>query len=427
MTIKKFIAKTEEEATAKAKQELGASCVIMNIRQIKPTGFLKAFKSSTYEVTAAIEEKEYKMNGNQNIKNPFSAENTGKINLSANEDIHAILKETPSDSTMSQKAGSTYQKMRPQSHEGKNMDGFEERLENLQNMLEERLAPVPQKADIQEMEEEQTGKPVMQETDVKVLKMIYNTLLDNEVNERYANLLIDEIDRSSNKSASVDMLLANVYQKMILKFGQPCTIELSGKKPKVIFFIGPTGVGKTTTIAKIASKLKVEGGKKISLLTADTYRIAAEEQLRTYANILDTPLTIIYEPEELPQAIQKVKDADVVLVDTAGFSHKSVQQKEDTKNLIQALPESYQKEVYLVLSATTKYRDLIEIADSYKDIANYKMIFTKLDETSAYGNLFNMRMYTQAEMSYVTNGQNVPDDIDVFNTQAVVKKLLGGK
>ena len=428
MTIKKFTAKTEEEATAKAKQELGASCVIMNVRQIKPTGLFKAFKSATYEVTAAIEEKEYKMNGAQTGNHPISRETTGKINLSANEDIHAILKDAPMQDRDPEKVAPTYSGIKPQMRQEKNMDGFEERLENLQSMLEERLAPSAEKKKSPDFfEEEQDAKPVFQETDVKLLKMIYNTLLDNEVNERYANQLIDEIDRAANKSASVDMLLANVYQKMILKFGQPSTIELTGKKPKVVFFIGPTGVGKTTTIAKIASKLKVEGGKKIALLTADTYRIAAEEQLRTYANILDTPLTIIYEPEELAQAIQKVKEADAVLVDTAGFSHKSVQQKEDTKNLIQALPESYQKEVYLVLSATTKYRDLIEIADSYKEIANYKMIFTKLDETSAYGNLYNMRMYTQADMSYITNGQNVPDDIDVFDTQAVVKKLLGGK
>lgn len=426
MTIKKFTAKTEEEATAKAKQELGTACVIMNVRQIKPTGILKAFKSPTYEVTAAIEEKEYKMGGNQTVKSSVSAENTGKINLSANEDIHAILKDAPLGSSAESKTTSTYSGTRQTTSGQKNMDGFEERLDNLQTMLEERLAPMQEKKSPQEDEEERRIKSI-QETDVKVLKMIYNTLLDNEVNERYANLLIDEIERSSNKSTSVDMVLANVYQKMILKFGQPATIDLSGKKPKVIFFIGPTGVGKTTTIAKIASKLKVESGRKIALLTADTYRIAAEEQLRTYANILDTPLTIIYEPEELAQEIQKVKDADVVLVDTAGFSHKSVQQKEDTKRLIQALPETYQKEVYLVLSATTKYRDLIEIADSYKEIANYKMIFTKLDETSAYGNLFNMRMYTQADMSYITNGQNVPDDIDVFNTQSIVKKLLGGK
>ena len=170
----------------------------------------------------------------------------------------------------------------------------------------------------------------------------------------------------------------------------------------------------------------MESEKKIALLTADTYRIAAEEQLRTYANILDTSLTIIYSADELNPAIAKVKDSDVILVDTAGFSHKSTQQKEDTKALIEALDSKYECEIFLVLSATTKYRDLIEIVDSYREIADYKLIFTKLDETTSYGNLYNVKMYTGADISYVTNGQNVPDDIEVFDTQSIVKKLLGG-
>ena len=214
---------------------------------------------------------------------------------------------------------------------------------------------------------------------------------------------------------------------MILKFGQPHGIDLNGKKPKVIFFIGPTGVGKTTTIAKIASKLKVEQGRKVAFLTADTYRIAAAEQLRTYANILDTPFNIIYSAEELNQAIENLEEYDAVLVDTAGFSHKSPNQKEDIKKLIQNVDIQYDNEVYLVLSATTKYKDLIEITDVYHEISDYKIIFTKLDETTTYGNVLNIKLYSKAEVSYITNGQNVPDDIELFNSQKIVKRLLGGR
>ncbi|MCR4955991.1 MAG: flagellar biosynthesis protein FlhF [Lachnospiraceae bacterium] len=433
MTIKKFIGKTEEEATAKAKEELGPSCVIMNVRTIKPTGFLKSLKSATFEVTAAIEEKEYKVIGDA-VK-AQNAMQSGKINLTANEDIGSILKEMPVAPSQApvQKAASavavaepkTAPKPRPTVAQQTNFNGFEERLSNLQNMLEERLAPP--KVEVSKKEIENEEPPVSKKTEnIKLIKMIYNTLLENEVNEKFANNLIDEVDKSINKSVSVDMMLANVYQKMVLKFGQPSPIDIRGKKPKIIFFIGPTGVGKTTTIAKVASKLKVDSGKSIGLLTADTYRIAAEEQLRTYANILDTSLTIIYDAEELPKAVEKIKNVDVILVDTAGFSHKSTSQKEDTKRLIEALPDAYDKEVYLVLSATTKGRDLIEIANSYKEIADYKLIFTKLDETSAFGNLYNIKMHTGVAISYVTNGQNVPDDIEVFDAQTVVKKLLGG-
>ena len=203
---------------------------------------------------------------------------------------------------------------------------------------------------------------------------------------------------------------------MVLKFGQPQKIELVPGQPKIVFFIGPTGVGKTTTIAKVASRFKVDYGKKVAFLTADTYRIAAAEQLRTYANIL-----------EMNAAIERVKDYDLVLVDTAGFSYKNEDQRKDMRNLIESLDDKYEKDVYLVLSATTKYRDLMEIVDKYHEISDYKIIFTKLDETSSYGSLLNIRMYSGADVSYVTTGQNVPDDIEIFQSQKIVKQLLGGR
>jgi flagellar biosynthesis protein FlhF len=116
-----------------------------------------------------------------------------------------------------------------------------------------------------------------------------------------------------------------------------------------------------------------------------------------------------------------------VFIDTAGFSHKSESQCQDMKKMLDGLSEEYEKEVYLVLSATTKYKDLLEIADTYKEISDYKLIFTKLDETSTYGNILNIRLYSGAALSYMTNGQNVPDDIEEFDTQKIVKQLLGGR
>ena len=110
-----------------------------------------------------------------------------------------------------------------------------------------------------------------------------------------------------------------------------------------------------------------------------------------------------------------------------GFSHKNEEQREDIKKLVNGLDLKYEKEVYLVLSATTKYKDLMEIVDIYREIAEYKIIFTKLDETTSFGNILNIRLYSGADLSYMTNGQSVPDDLEVFNTQMVVKQLLGGK
>lgn len=396
MTIKKFEGSTVEEATEKAKQELGASAVVMNVKEIKPKGIFRFFKSSTYEVTAAVEEKEQFLNAMQMAAT--QQKKIGSVSLKADEKIQNIFSD-------------------------KSSADIEKKLDNLSNIIEKKLSEEGRKEEDDAVSVRESAED---NENFRFVKMLYRTLLKNDVNEKYANQILEEIEKFAYGS-SVDLILPNVYQKMILKFGQPNCIQLSGKKPHVIFFTGPTGVGKTTTIAKLAAKLKVEDEKKVALLTADTYRIAAAEQLRIYANILEAPIQVIYSAEELNSALEQLPDYDLVFVDTAGFSHKNEQQKSDTKKLLSGLDEKFEKEVYLVLSAATKFRDLVEIVDSYKEITDYKIIFTKLDETSTYGNILNTKLYSGADLSYVTNGQSVPDDLAVFDTQMVVKQLLGGK
>lgn len=427
MTIKKFQGKTEAEATEKAKADLGPDAVVMNVKEIKPKGFFKALKKSTFEVTAAVEEKENYLDSGAALKNMQKMHET--INMAADEPISIppISGEMMDQNKAEQSAieflkrnASLIKKEEPKERE---RERIEAKLENLQSILEKQL--VSEKKAVRE--EKEFVKPDSKKNEnLSFIKVLYETLITNEVHEKYVNQIMDELEKVNWNGNSVDFILSNVYQKMILKFGQPHGIDLTGKKPKVVFFVGPTGVGKTTTLAKIASRLKVDQGKKVAFLTADTYRIAAAEQLRTYANILDTPLAIIYSPEELNQGIEQMENYDVVLVDTAGFSHKNQGQKEDIKKLIQSVDSRYESEVYLAVSATTKYKDLMEIADVYKEIADYKIIFTKLDETTTYGNILNIKLYSDAEVSYITNGQNVPDDIELFNSQKIVKRLLGG-
>lgn len=408
MTINKYQGKTKEEAIEKAKQELGEGAVVMNVKEIKPTGMFKAWKSSVFEVTAAREEKESFVDPRQVAD--LTAKTVKTLNLAADENISP--KEFSNDRTSDHPVRTSY-------------DGLEKRLENLSNILEKQLSVEESRQ--KEVKEEEKERQVVNPEGLQFIKMLYRTLLENEVNEKYVNQILDEAEKVMHSGSSVDAILSNVYQKMILKLGQPDTICVSGKKPRIIFFVGPTGVGKTTTIAKIASKYKLEMGMKIAFLTADTYRIAATEQLRVYANILDAPMSIIYSAEEMNAAIERVSEYDLIFVDTAGFSHKNDEQCNDMKKMLAGLDAAYEREVYLVVSATTKYKDLLEIADRYKEIADYKLIFTKLDETEAYGNIYNIKMYSGAPLSYMTNGQNVPDDIEEFNTQKIVKQLLGGR
>ena len=415
MTINKYQGKTKEEAIEKAKQELGEGAVVMNVKEIKPTGMFKAWKSSVFEVTAAREEKESFVDPRQVAD--LTAKTVKTLNLAADENISP--KEFSNDRTSDILSGHLTNV--PELHA---KDGLEKRLENLSNILEKQLSVEESRQ--KEVKEEEKERQVVNPEGLQFIKMLYRTLLENEVNEKYVNQILDEAEKVMHSGSSVDAILSNVYQKMILKLGQPDTICVSGKKPRIIFFVGPTGVGKTTTIAKIASKYKLEMGMKIAFLTADTYRIAATEQLRVYANILDAPMSIIYSAEEMNAAIERVSEYDLIFVDTAGFSHKNEEQREDIKKLVNGLDLKYEKEVYLVLSATTKYKDLMEIVDIYREIAEYKIIFTKLDETSTTGVLLNMRLYTQNPLSYVTWGQNVPDDIGKLDAQKIAKQLLGG-
>ncbi len=425
MTIKKFQGATEEEAIEQAKQELGEDAVVMNVKEIRPKGILRTFKKSLYEVTAAVEEKDNRADAGMALRNAQKTHET--INVTADEPIQIPPVAAPAmDPAKAEQNAIEFIKRNAnllKKDEVVERERIEEKLENLQSILEKQMAAEKKK----EKEEDDFIKSDSKKNDnFAFVKMLYATLIDNEVDEKYINQIMDEIEKANWNGNSIDHILSNIYQKMILKFGQPHGIDLTGMKPKVVFFVGPTGVGKTTTLAKIASRLKVDQGKKIAFLTADTYRIAAAEQLRIYANILDTSLSIIYSAEELNHGMEQLEEVDVVLVDTAGFSHKSQTLKEDVKNLIQSLDARYSRETYLVLSATTKYNDLKEIADIYKEISDYKIIFTKLDETTTYGNILNIKLYSNAEVSYITNGQNVPDDIEIFNSQKIVKRLLGG-
>ncbi len=407
MIIKKFIAKTEKEAVENAKKELGEGVVVMNVKTVKSKGFLAFLKPHMMEVTVALEEESEKYTA--------AVSAISNVIASSQKKEAEVTKPAPSPAPAA---------MATEPPARKDNSAIEEKLDSLQSLLEQQL----QKPE--EDKEEKTGKEEEKkeetETD-KFMHLLYDTMLDNEVDEKYAQEIIDEIEQINKPNIPFDYALANTYQKMILKFGKPSGIEPAENGIKLVFFIGPTGVGKTTTIAKIASKFRVDEKKKVALLTADTYRIAAAEQLRTYANILEVPFRVIYTVEEIRKAIEDFRDYDYILIDTAGHSHQNSTQKENMSNFIHSVDDKVEKEVHLVLSATTKYRDLISIADSYREMADYKLIFTKLDETTTLGNLLNLRLYTGASLSYVTHGQNVPDDIEDFNPQKTVKRLLGGK
>ena len=391
MIIKKFQAATETEGILMAKHELGDAAVIMNIKTIKHRGIARLFKKDVVEVTAALEER---------------AHTTDKIPV---KKINAIVDDSTKPVMELDKQHNT---------------AIEQKLDNLQNMLQNKIST---SVAVEKKENEAEDKTKEKSVNFKFMQLVYRQLLDNEVDEKYANQIIGEIESGLKKESNIDSILAGIYQKIILKLGQPKIIEAEEKKTKLVFFMGPTGVGKTTTIAKLASYFKLEKKLKVALITCDTYRIAAVEQLRTYANILDVPLQVVYTIEEFNSAVKGYKDYNLIFVDTAGRSHKNNEQCNEILHFVNdcQIDENVEKETFLVLSAATKYKDLLNINQVFSSLKNYSIIFTKLDETTCLGNILNMKLHTGLQLSYVTSGQAVPDDISIIDAQKIARNLLG--
>lgn len=437
MIIKKFQAQTETEAIVLAKNELGKDAIVMNIKTIAPKGIYRLFKKSVVEVTAAIDENSGVVSG----KNDLSYINNGLLKKISGEETEGLSNDSAKEESAIEQKLNALQALIEKQLEDKQLEDGLNRKKNPNNQIEQEnhfAKDNPLALDEHFSQDTQydgegqvdlslstIAKDVKQNGRKPYLDLVYNQLIKNEVDEVYVTQIINELDSKYGKETPIDNILSNVYQKIILKLGQPKGIEVKPDCTKFIFFIGPTGVGKTTTIAKIASDFKLNQKVKVAMLTSDTYRIAAVEQLRTYANILSIPMKVIYTEEEMEEARRDFYEYDIILVDTAGRSHKNAEQKDDLTRLINTIPKE-EREIYLVLSATTKYKDLVRITESYNDFTEYRLIFTKLDETISVGNIFNIKMLTSKELSYTTSGQNVPDDISKIDTQETAKKLLGG-
>lgn len=191
---------------------------------------------------------------------------------------------------------------------------------------------------------------------------------------------------------------------------------------KIVYIAGPTGVGKTTTIAKLAAEQLFKQGRKVGLITSDTYRISAVEQLRTYASILNMPLEVVQSPGDLQRAMFRLEGCDLVLMDTAGRNYRNEMLVAELQSL---LAKELKSETFLVLSLTSKSRDMKKIAEHFGRYPLDKVIFTKLDETGSYGPLFNVLNDFPLKLSYITNGQNVPDDLLMATREQITGMLLG--
>jgi flagellar biosynthesis protein FlhF len=243
------------------------------------------------------------------------------------------------------------------------------------------------------------------------------------VREEVAHLLAKETDIILKKQP--DTSAAEVMEQVITDWlGVPAPIQPKKFKQKIVLFLGPTGVGKTTSIVKLAADFAITQKKKVGIINTDTYRIAAQEQLKTYADILNIPLSVVYEMKDLGDELSYMADREIVFIDTAGKRPGDEKHTGDVKSIIDTCePE----DILLCIPASVNFSALKEIIDSYAYIEDYRLLVTKLDETKYRGMVLNMRWYTKKELSYFTTGQDVPDDIEKTDVVSLVKDLLRQK
>lgn len=486
MQIKSFKAPTLKEAMANVKSELGVDAVILHTNKIKKGGILGFHAKEIVEVIAAIEDepvvKEQKpamdtgaaseavlqaaaaarasrnsapelepqpiqpqTTGNFTPRNMVSqyqtagtieaishamAQNTpsptfGEVLASVNkaqeqaESEQPVVKEEPVESVSVAEeklvsAESDAEQLTPEkevetaSEDATDLDVKEQEILDLQNQLEEMKSML---VEMSRNKDESGGIPNFQRA------MEAQGISQHVLEDMISKLNGTDILAPQNSIKALKALEKYVRKAIRIANG----ITLYSDKPKIVALIGSTGVGKTTTLAKIAAKFVLEEGAKVALITADTYRISAVEQLKTYSDILGLPLEIVYNPQALQEAIEKHRDKQLILLDTAGRSQYNAYQMKELSELLNIDADI---EKHLVMSATTKTSDGLELLDNFSLCKPDRVIFTKVDETKTHGIILNILHRRKAALSYLTNGQSVPDDIEPASIEKLAELLL---
>ncbi|MCF7958293.1 MAG: flagellar biosynthesis protein FlhF [Phycisphaerae bacterium] len=416
MKLKTFKAPTMHQALAQVKSHLGANAVIVHTRTTKRGGLLGIGARMVVEITARKSESgtsQHRGRGHQRMQRIYS---TGTPHNTS---------ETPASDY-----GSSFDRL-----------ANDRKLEASQSFRRDRMPEVPKKpippqqdaklgAEIGELrvlveslvkEQRQLHAPQMPEQ----LFDMYLDLIQREVADEIAREMMTQVQRdmTGDQIMSVDLVrqkLIQVMDEMISTTG-PISTNIDGKA-RVVVLIGPTGVGKTTSIAKIAANLKLRQNKKVGLITIDTYRIGAVDQLRMYAQIIDVPLKVVLTPHELTEAVLLMQDMDVILIDTAGRSQNDELKLQELKTFLNAASPD---EVHLVLSSTATHSHMLSAAERFKSLGVDRLILTKLDEAISFGVVLSVLRKVDASVSYITTGQDVPDDIEVAGGRRLARMLLG--
>ena len=385
--FERFSARTMGEALEKVREKFGHEAMIMGSRKFRAGGFLGFGSREMVEVYVADTRpgvQGLKAGGRRSVIPPSSAQ----VPPAGEADPAPIA--------------------RPPIREDGEMQKLQADLGRIENGLSELLHRPDEKGSL--------AHPFLREC--------YDLLLSNEVEPRIADAIVAEIEEQKlpggfPAKSSVDLIVRDY----LARYFEPNRPMVSSDGPRILFLIGPTGVGKTTTIAKLASRAKINQRRKVGLITLDTYRIGAVDQLTQYADIFKVPVHVIQSPEELSKEVEKCAQEgdELIFVDSAGRSPQDELKMSELKKFINALPQA---EVHLVLSTTTHPKTLSSIAERFTPMGFDRVILTKLDESVALGPLVGSLLDIGKPVSYVTDGQNVPKDIFPADPERLVDFVM---
>lgn len=374
MRLKTYIVNNVTEAIPMIKKDLGSDALILNTKKVKTGGVLGFFKSEKLEVIAAVETKAPEKTKPKAASNPA-------LKAAENQQVAFSV---PAVNEV------------PMTHEL--LDEIKGIKQFMLQVMEEDRLPSALKGLNKQLMEQGVSKDIQSGLYAELMKELENNpqMTEAQVHEFARREIIHLIQ--SRQQAPVD------------------------KSPEIVCFIGPTGVGKTTTIAKIAADFILREDKKVGLITSDTYRIAAVEQLKTYADILNIPIEVVESASDLNRAMEVLNDCDIILMDTAG---RNYQQKQYIEELEAMLNDKSKVQINLVLSLTSKYEDMKKIVDNFQTIIMDELLLTKKDETSSSGAILNLICHYAIPIRYIANGQNVPDDILMVTPELIANFVLG--
>ena len=391
MTVKRYLADDITQAMDKVRAELGRDAFLLNTRKIRRRGLGGMFRHPLVEVVAAYEPP----------PPPPSPPSHLPSESSPSELFVPFVPEnayTMGNTTALPREGNEAGKMRQ----------LESKLDDISATLGELAEKMHSRDDA----------PAGLRPEIERLMFC---LEENDVHDEFAAKIAREAEEVINRE---DADPRDVCEQIIRQYlGEPSPIRLKKYKRTVAVFLGPTGVGKTTTVAKLAAIYALKHHARVGVITTDTTRVAAVEQIKTYAEILKVPLSVAYTLDEMKDALAQFDNCDVVFIDTAGKSPQDPSLQSDTLSLIR---ESDADEVHLVLSATTSFSSCVGLLGAYTFMKDFKLLFTKLDESATWGALLNFRFLSDRMISFVANGQNVPDDIEVMDPGKVAGRLMGG-